>query len=154
MKSWIKIVLVVGIVTLAGGSAWALGPGGHGRFMKHMVAAKVEEAEELIDATPDQRKVIESARDNIVAKVEAQMQARQEQHGKWLALFTADQFSEQAVDDAIDAHAAAIKQVAHEIVPEVARVHDALTPAQRQKLADHFKEMHGHHGHGGFGGHE
>lgn len=158
MKTWIKTALVIGAVTLtAAGSAWAFGPGGHGKFMKHMIAARVEAAEDAIEATPDQRKVIEAARDTILAKVEAQMQSRHDQHGKWLALLTADTFDQQAVFSAIDDHAAAMKEMAKEIVPEVAKVHDVLTPAQRQKLADHIKSMHGRHGHGpmgGFGGKE
>jgi Spy/CpxP family protein refolding chaperone len=156
MKTWTKVAMGLALVTLvAAGGAYAFGRGMRsGKFMKHMVAMRVEAAEDFIDATPDQRKVIDAAKDAALAKLEARMAAHQGEREQWLQLLVADKVSANDLYAKVDAKADEAKALARELVPELIKVHDVLTPAQRQKLAEHAKQMHGRHGpgHGGFGG--
>ena len=160
MKTWTKVAAgLAAFVLVAAGGAYAVGRGMRSpQFMKHMVAMRVEAAEDFIDATPDQRKVIDAAKDAALAKLEARMTAHQGEREQWMKLLLADKVSPSDVYAKVDAKADEMKAVAREIVPELIKIHDVLTPAQRQKLADHAKQLHGrggfggHGGHGGFGG--
>ena len=154
MKTWTKFAMGLALVTLvAAGGAYAFGRGMRsGKFMKHMVAMRVEAAEDFIDATPEQRKVIDAVTESSLAKLEKRMAAHQGEREQWMQLLLADKVNPNDVYSKVDAKADEAKALARELVPELIKVHDALTPAQRQKLAEHAKQMHGS-GHGGFGGH-
>lgn len=154
MKTWTKLAMGLALVTLvAAGGAYAFGRGMRsGKFMKHLVAMRVEAAEDFIDATPEQRKVIDAAADSALAKMEKKRAAHQGEREQWMQLFLADKVNVNEVYSKVDAKADEAKALARELVPELIKVHDVLTPAQRQKLAEHAKQMHGR-GHGGFGGH-
>lgn len=152
MKNWKKALIALGAVSIVAGAgaAWAGHGGGHLTMMKHMVSARVEQAEDFIDATPQQRQVIDAAKDDILAKIAARMQAKQAHAGELVDLLAADKLDTDRLYRLADERAADIRELAKEIVPQIQKVHTALTPAQRQKLAQHVKEMHGHHGMGGF----
>ncbi len=156
MKTWTKVAMGLALVTLvAAGGAYAFGRGMRsGKFMQHLVAMRVEAAEDFIDATADQRKVIDAAKDAALAKLEQRMAAHQGEREQWMQLLVADKLNANDLYAKVDAKADEMKALARELVPELIKVHDALTPAQRQKLAEHAKKMHGRgHGRGGFGGH-
>ena len=144
-------LLVVGSVGAA--AAWAQGPG-RGHMMKHMISARVEEAEDAIQATPAQRTQIEASKDVILNALESKAKGRAE-HQKLVALFTADKLDTDALYALANQRAQDVQQLAKVIVPEIQKIHDVLTPAQRQQLAAHIKQMHKGHrgpGPGGFGG--
>ena len=75
-------------------------------------------------------------------------------HGQLMAALTGDRVDEAQLYAFADARAQDIKDLAKVIVPQVVKVHDALTPAQRQKLATRAQQMHQKHqqNQGGFGG--
>ena len=160
-----KVAVGLALFTVvAAGGAYAFGRGMHGgKFIKHMVAMRVEAAEDLIDATPEQRKVIEGAKEVVVARLEAHL-AKHQQGGEreqWMQLLLQDKVNPSEVYAKVDAKADEMKALARELVPELLKVRDTLTPAQRQKLAEHARQLHGRHGgfgghgdHGGFGGEE
>lgn len=140
---------VAGIaVVLAAGAAFAAGR--HG-FMKDRIDARVAAMEDLIEATPDQRKVIDGAKADIVKAFQEQAALRKD-HGRMIDLLAADQVDEAKLYALADERAAQIQKMAKVIVPELVKVHDVLTPAQRQKLADHMKQQRARWGPGGFGG--
>jgi len=140
-------------VVIAAGAAWAHGPG-RGRMMRHMLNARIADAEDYIDATPQQRATIEQAKENVIKAIEAK-HGNGADHQKLIGLLTADKLDTTAIYAMVDQKADSMKQLARTIVPEIQRVHDALTPAQRQKLADKAKQMHERRmEHGGFGGPE
>ncbi len=152
-----KFLLGAGVLglLLVGGAAWAMGhgPGGHGRMMKQMISARIADAEDSIEATPDQRAVIEKSRDVIFNALQASGQARQQSHAQLIDLLAADTLDTAALYKIADQHAAQIQDLAKVIVPEIQKVHDALTPAQRQKLAARAKQHAAHmQGPSGFGG--
>jgi len=126
-------------------------------MMKHMISARIEDAEDYIQATPQQRVAIEQSKETIFAALEARMQARQQNHAQVVQLLTADKLDTAALYAVADQHAQEVKDLAKVIVPEIQKVHDLLTPDQRQKLAERAKQMHdrrqgGGFGPGGFGG--
>jgi Spy/CpxP family protein refolding chaperone len=119
--------------------------------MKHMISAHIEEMEDYINATPDQRAVIEQSKETIFKALQAKMQAKQQNHAQVVALLTSPKLDPAALYAVADQHAQDIKDLAQVIVPEIQKVHDTLTADQLQKLADKAKQMHDHH-QGGFGG--
>jgi periplasmic protein CpxP/Spy len=154
MKTKLLIgVGALGLVLAAGAAYAAMGHGGHGRMMKHMISARIEDAEDYIDATPQQRAAIEQSKDVILNALQAQGKERMQTHQQMIGVLTADKLDTNALYAVADQHAQAIKDLAKVIVPEIQKIHDLLTPVQRQKLADKAKQMHAHHpGPGGFGG--
>ena len=156
-----KVLIGAGVLTLvlAAGASFAAtgGPRGHRlRFMKHLVSARIADMEDEIDATPQQRAVIEQSKSNVFAAVSAKIEAKQAakaqgERGKLIALLTADKLDTDALYSLANSKAQEIQDLAKVVVPEIQRVHDVLTPAQRQQLAAKAAEM--HHG-GGFGGPE
>jgi Spy/CpxP family protein refolding chaperone len=142
------------LVVVAAGAAYAHGGFGRGGpgFMERMIEKRIANAEDYVEATPEQRKVIDAARDSISTKMKAHFEARRAarqaggQNGAptdphdMIRLLAADKIDEAAIYAAIDARAEEMKSMAREIVPEVIKAHDALTPAQRQKLAARAEE--------------
>jgi periplasmic protein CpxP/Spy len=155
MKTWKKAAIVCGLFVLAAVTAAGAAGQVRGQFMKHMVSARVAEAEDYIAATPEQRQVIDQAKDAVLATVEKRMAAHQGAREQWIALLTGDALTEKQIVDAAGKKADEIRATAQEIAPQIVKVHDVLTPAQRVKLAEKARTMHGHHRgghHGGFGG--
>jgi len=146
-----KTILVsVGIlaVVVGAGAAWAQKHGGH-HMMKHMISARVEEAEDYIEATPPQRAVIEQARDEVIKAFETRTKNKQT-HAQVAGLLAQDKLDVDALNRIADQRADDVREMGHLVVAEVAKVHAVLTPEQRTKLLQRFKERHGDHG--GFGG--
>lgn len=142
-------------VVLAAG-AWAMGPGwggGHrGHMMKHMISARIEDLEDEIQATPQQRQVIEQAKNEIVAALEARAKDRRAAHGQLMEALTGDKVNEAQLYAFADARAKDVQDLAKIIVPQIVKVHDVLTKEQRDKLAARIKARHDRGMQGGFGG--
>lgn len=143
----------VGLVAGAG-AAWAAA-GHHGRgmgMMQHMLSARISQAEDLIQATPDQRAQIEQSKEVVVSALQARAKDRRQNHAQLMQLLTADNLDTDALYAIANQHAQEIQDLAKVIVPEIKKVHDILTPQQRQILAQKAQEMHQRHQQGGFGG--
>jgi Spy/CpxP family protein refolding chaperone len=146
-----KAILVsAGILAavVAAGAAWAQKRGGH-HMMKHMIAARIEEAEDYVQATPQQRAVIDQARDEVLKAFETRMKNK-ETHAQVAGLLAQEKLDVDSLDRIADQRADDVREMGHLVVAQVAKVHAVLTPEQRQKLLQRFKERHGEHG--GFGG--
>jgi Spy/CpxP family protein refolding chaperone len=155
-----------GVLTLllAAGAAFAATGGVKAhrmRMMKHMVTARIEDMEDAIQATPQQRAVIEQAKSDVFAAIEARQQAKAgQERGKLVALLTADKLDTNALYAMANSRAQEVQDLAKVIVPELQRVHDVLSPQQRQLLAAKVQQMHENRGQhrfrhrGGFGGQE
>jgi periplasmic protein CpxP/Spy len=150
-----KILIGLGALALviAAGAAWAHGPGRH-FMMKQMITHRVAEAEDLVEATPEQRTQIDASVNKIIGILESQRQDRQNTHQQLVQLLTGDKLTTDDINAIAKQHADRIQAVVSQIAPEIVNVHDVLTPAQRQKLADKAKELHQKHmqNKGGFGG--
>ena len=144
MKKALIGIGALGIIAAAG-AAWA-GQGGHHRMMTHMITARVEQAEDFIEATPQQRQVIDAAKDDVIAQITAHMQQRQSHRADLVAALTADNLDTAKLYALVDQHAEEARAMAKLVMPDIQKIHDVLTPAQRQKLAQKMKEPHGGHG--------
>jgi Spy/CpxP family protein refolding chaperone len=154
-----KILIGAGAlaIVIAAGAAWARGPG-RGFMMTQMITKHVAEMEDYIQATPQQRTQIEASRDTIVNALKAKQQQRGQNHQQLMQLLTADKLNPDDLYNVANQHAQAIQDLSKVIVPEIVKVHDVLTPAQRQLLAQKAQEMQQKHQQrrqqhqGGFGG--
>jgi len=123
-------------------------------MMKQMITAKVAEAEDLIKATPQQRTQIEASRDAVIAALQSAHKDRKDMHDQLVKLWLAEKLDPNQLNAVVSQRTTEMQAVANTIVQEVAKVHDVLTPEQRQTLADNFQKLHQRHQHpkGGFGG--
>jgi len=149
-----KILIGLGAlaVVIAAGAAWA--QGARGMMMKQMITAKVAEAEDLIKATPQQRTQIEASRDAVIVALQSAHKDRKDMHDQLVKLWLAEKLDPNELNAVVSQRTTEMQAVANTIVQEVAKVHDVLTPEQRQTLADNFQKLHQRHQHpkGGFGG--
>jgi Spy/CpxP family protein refolding chaperone len=154
-----KMLIGAGLLTLAlaaSGAVYAAAGGHQGhrmQFMKHMVSSRIEHMEDEIQATPQQRAAIEQSKSTVFAAIEARQAAKAgaNHRGQLIALLTADKLDTNALYALANSRAQDIQDLAKVVVPELQKVHDVLTPAQRQTLAAKAQQMHEHH-RGGFGG--
>jgi len=151
MKRWQKIALAVGVLAVAGASiAWGGRQAGRRHFMKYMIGARIEEALDYVEATPQQRAVVGDAKKAIMARVQAQREAHRGKVGEIAALLAADTLDVAKIEGMVDRKADELRSTARAVIGEIAKVHAALTPAQRQKLYQRWQERHArHHGWGG-----
>ena len=103
--------LVAGLVAtlgllVAAGAAWAVQGGGRGRMMQQMITARVAEAEDLVEATPQQRQVIDAAKDDVIAKLQARHQARGQHADEVIAALTSDTLDTDKLYQLANQHAA------------------------------------------------
>lgn len=150
-----KLLIAAGAlaVAVAAGAAWAHGPG-RGRMMGHMLSQRIADLEDFIDATPQQRAVIEQAKNDIVNVIQSHAQDRRAAHQQFAQLLAADQLSEAQINAFVAQKTQAFQDALKQIAPDIVKVHDALTPAQRQKLFQRFQERQQRRDEekGGFGG--
>jgi len=150
-----KILIALGALALVigAGAAWAHGPGRH-LMMKQMITHRVAEAEDLVQATPQQRAQIDASVNKIIGVLESQRQNRQNVHQQLVQLLTGEKLTTDDINAMAKRHADQMQSLVSQIAPEIVNVHDVLTPAQRQTLANKAKEMHQKHqqNKGGFGG--
>ena len=150
-----KILIGLGALALliAAGAAWAHGPGR--RFMaRQMITKHVAEAEDYVQATPDQRAKIDASVNNIVSILQSQRQDRRNMHQELVQLLTGDTLTTDQINAVAKEHADKLTALASKVAPEIVNIHNVLTPAQRQKLAARAQEMRQKHqqNQGGFGG--
>ena len=149
-KRWGKRIAVLAVLaTLGAGAAFAAADPGarRSRWMKHMIDSRVEDALEDLNATPQQRQVIDQAKNDIVAKLETQMKTHAGRHAL-AQILTADNLDQSALVKLIDERAQAHKALINDLMPDLVRIHDTLTTAQRRKLAE-LMEQHRWGGPGG-----
>ena len=152
MKYRVLVALGAGLALTAAGLVWAgqhgagpLGAGGHCRFGQKFARLHVEfmtdRALRAAEATPEQRQKIEA----IVEKAFADHARFREQHqslrGEAIEILTADTIDRARLEDLRARHLQAAQQGSRHFTDVLADVADVLTPEQRQKLAEHVKQM-------------
>jgi Spy/CpxP family protein refolding chaperone len=141
-----KILIGAGALTLAlvAGAAYAaMGHHGHGiKMMENMISNRIEDAADFVEATPQQREVIESAKQEVFKALEARAADRQAHATEVLKLLNQDRIDVDRLNALVDQKADDMRAVGHLIVAQVIKVHDVLTPQQRQKLLEHIKKRH------------
>jgi len=152
--NWKRIALALGIAGVLAGATAALAAGnGHrGRNFQTMISNRVNHMLDEIEATPEQRQTINQVKDEALAKLQQKRQQHANEHAYWMKMLTADKLDAKELNAAADNRAQEMAATAKDIIiPALVKVHDTLTPAQREKLAAMVKS---HHPQGGFGGPE
>ena len=149
-----RIMIALGaLAILVGAGAWAHGRAG--RFnMQQMISNRVAAMEKLVQANPQQVAQIEQSKNNVLNALQARKANRQQNHQELMQLLTADKLNPDDLYAIANQRAQDVQDLAKVIVPELVKVHDVLSPAQRQILAQKAQEMHQRHqqNKGGFGG--
>ena len=149
-----RIVIALGaLAILVGAGAWAHGRAG--RFnMEQMISNRVAALEKTVQANPQQVAQIEQSKNNILNALKAKKGTRQQTHQQMMQLLTSDKLNPDDLYAIANQRAQDIQDLAKVIVPEIVKVHDVLSPAQRQILAQKAQEMRERHQQhqGGFGG--
>src|SRR5215813_6818108 len=137
-----RILIALGaLAILVGAGAWAHGKAGR-HNMQQMISNRVAAMEKLIQANPQQVAQIEQSKNNILNALQARKANRQQYHQQMVKLLTADTLNPDDLYAFANERAQDIQDLAKVIVPEIVKVHDVLTPAQRQILAQKAQEMH------------
>ena len=142
---------ILGAALAAGAGAFATGQvalpghGQHGDMAAHVDHALKHLYVDL-DATDAQKARI----DPLVRLAMQDLKPLHEQlgaaHQQAIALLTQPTLDRTAIEAARQHNMQLADQASKRIVQLIADVGDVLTPAQRQKLADHFRKMHGMRG--------
>jgi protein CpxP len=132
--------LLVGATALAAG-----GPGGRPAIMKRMVTAVIDDALDAAQVTASQRPQIYAARDRVFAAVDEMRKNRGARMEELLTLFEADTIDAARLEALRTLREDGHRQVADAISRALVEVHGALTPEQRQALANYVRSHHRRH---------
>jgi len=136
MSGFINVALVIGALAIVGGS-FALA-GTDPRSPPDRMSARVAKALDAIDATPEQRAAVRAASLDIQAKLKASDQAGWNARGQVAELLAADQVDPDVLQQILDSRADQLKVLTAAIIPDLVKMHDALTPGQRQALYEEW----------------
>ena len=141
-----RTLMVAGLglvaVVLLAGFAW----GQHGRGpmdpkrMERFINWRVNDALDEIQATPNQRNTVIAVKDRLLPEAERMMGERSAIHEQFAQAWKADKVDSKALHSAIDARIDELRAFAHKALDGAIEVHDALTPAQREQLAQQAQE--------------
>ncbi len=137
------LAAVLGFVTLTG---FGCHPGhGHPRDpaqVAKFVNARVDDLLDDVDATPDQRTKIHAIADRMLAEGQAMRAGHKDAHDTLLAQWKSEAPDKAQLHALVDARMDALRKLAHDAVDAGVEAHDALTPAQREKLAKKAERWH------------
>jgi Spy/CpxP family protein refolding chaperone len=152
MKTWKRIALALGIASILGGATAAIAANGHRRGnLQQRITTHVNRMLDKVNATDQQRQAINQVVNDALTQFQQQRQQHASDRAYWMQALTADSVDVNALNAKADEQAQTMANTAKTIViPALAKVHDILTPAQRQQLAELAKNHAGMQG--GFGG--
>jgi Spy/CpxP family protein refolding chaperone len=148
--SWVKrglvaalaVAAVAGVgVTLAQGSGWGPG-GGWGHGGHGFGEGRLERMLGSVDATADQEKKIWAIVDGARGEIRPIMRDFRDTRGQLATLLSAPTIDRAAVEKLRAERVAAIDQASRKVTDAMVNAAEALTPEQRAKLADEFKQRH------------
>ncbi|WP_295999863.1 Spy/CpxP family protein refolding chaperone [Rugamonas sp.] len=134
--------LAAGVGAFAAGEVAMPGHGQHGDMTAHIDHALKHLYVDL-DATDAQKTQIDPLVHQALQDLKPLHQQLLAGHRQAIALLTQPTLDRAAMESARAQNMALADQASKRIVQLLADVGDVLTPAQRQKLADHFSKMHG-----------
>src|SRR5204862_5945743 len=119
-----KILIGLGALSLlvVAGAAWAHGH--RGGMMGHMISQRIADAEDYVDATPQQRAVIDQEKESIVAIFKAQHQAQANTHGQIAALLAGASLNAQQIHALVAPKPKGIQDLAAQSAQHIAKAHD------------------------------
>ncbi|HEY6098953.1 MAG TPA: Spy/CpxP family protein refolding chaperone [Anaeromyxobacter sp.] len=138
------LLAVAGFVTLTG-----FGGGCHGRRHGHdpaevaaFATARVDDALDDVDATPDQRAKIHAVKDRLLAAGQQAHAGNREAHEAVFAEWKSASPDAAKLHALVDARIDAMRAFAHQAVDAGIEVHGILTPEQRAKVTKKVERWH------------
>jgi Spy/CpxP family protein refolding chaperone len=116
-------------------------------WIKHMVSERVDDMLDEISATQPQRDTVHAAVQRAFDAITADDPTGH--FDQAMDLFAADKIDQAKVAALQAQHQAKAQKMGDAIVDAITSVHDALTPAQRAKVAQIVEQHHAHMHHGG-----
>jgi Spy/CpxP family protein refolding chaperone len=134
------VVILGGAAALTGfaGGCGGHGHRGHGRDPAAMAAfatARVDDALDDVEATPEQRTRIHAVKDRLLASAQAAREGHTDDHALMLEAWRSPSPDAAALHARVDARLDAMRALAHQAVDGALEVHATLTPEQRDELA-------------------
>jgi len=115
------------------------------KLMTGLVSAQIEDTLDQLVATDEERKVAHAARDEVLAAV-TELQAHQESTvARLSSLFNSDKVDKAALEGFQKEREADLHALTNVIQHAVVSLHDALSPAHRQKLVEIVRARRAHH---------
>lgn len=137
------LLLGVGLVTLtAFRGGWCHGGHRDPAEVAAFVTNRVEDALDDLDATPDQRARILTAKDRMLDAAKQVHGDRKATHDALLAEWQSEKPDAAKLHQLVDARVEEMRKVAHEAVDAGIEVHDTLTPEQRAKVTKKVERWH------------
>jgi periplasmic protein CpxP/Spy len=140
-RSWKIAIAVAGLVVIglvAGGAALASGHF-HEGFVKRRVTRHIDAALDAVGADAAQRNAVHAARDHVFATLDESHQTQKADIAAVLTLWESDRLDAAQIAALRGRHQATAKKTGDAVVQALSDAHDALTAAQRQKLADFLR---------------
>ena len=141
-----------GVVALAQSTGMGMGAFHHGTMMSGSPAEVASHVDHMlqhlyaeIEATDAQKAQIDPLVKQAVSDLMPLHSQAQSAHTQFVQAFTQSTIDRNSLEVAREAHLQLADQTSRRIVQLLADVGSVLTPAQRQKLADHLQKMHGMH---------
>lgn len=142
-----------GVVALAQSTGAGMHAFHHGSMMSGNPADMAAHIDQVvqhlyveINATDAQKAQIDPLVKQAVEDLTPLHSQAQSAHTQFVRAFTQDPIDRNSLEAAREAHIQLADQASRRIAQLVADVGSVLTPAQRQKVADHLQQMHGMHG--------
>lgn len=139
----VALVAVVAVVGLAGFACAHHGHPHDPAQIASMVNARVDDALDDLDATPDQRTKIHAIADRMLAAAQGAHASHAADRATVLAEWKADAPDRAKLHALVDARVDELRTLAHQAVDAGVDAHDVLTPAQREKVAKKAERWHG-----------
>jgi periplasmic protein CpxP/Spy len=138
------LLAALGFVALTGFSCGARHHG-HGRDPAEVAAfvtARVDDALDDLDATPEQRTKINALKERLLAAGQQAHAGSNEAHEALLAEWKSDSPDAQKLHQLVDARIDAMRAFAHQAVDAGVEAHGILTPEQRAKVTKKIERWH------------
>lgn len=141
-RSWKIGIALAGAFVLAlaaSGAALASGRMHDGGFVKRRITRHIDAALDAVGANAAQRDAVHAARDHVFTTIADNHDAEKGDLGAALTLWQSDRLDPSALAALRTRHQAAAQKTSDAIVQALSDAHDALTSAQRAKLADFLR---------------
>lgn len=139
------LLAAAGFVALTGFAGCGARHHGHGRDPAEVaafVSARVDDALDDLDATPDQRAKINALKDKLLAAGQQAHAGSKEAHEALFAEWKSETPDAQKLHALVDARIDAMRAFAHQAVDAGVEAHGILTPEQRAKVTKKIERWH------------
>jgi Spy/CpxP family protein refolding chaperone len=145
--------LSVGVVALAQSASVGMGGIHHGMMMSGSPGDMAAHVDHMLQhlyvevgASDAQKAQIDPLVKQAMSDLMPLHSQGQTAHTQFIQAFTQSAIDRDSLEEAREAHLQLADQASRRFVQLLADVGSVLTPAQRQKLADHLEQIHGTHG--------